>query len=366
MSGDNTNNGIKNESFVNALLKFNSEKTIENQDKLIMEMGKSKFLVPVTIKGNIKDGVLEKNAEIQIKIMADNNNNLFYAIFTDWECLSKFSKEKEDAIAVSYKEIRDILKMDKENITGVVINPSIYEKDFIMTERIMQDIDVRLEKLKTDFKAVIFDLDGTLADSLESIAYSANRAIEAFGYKPFEVERFKRFAGDGADTLIKRCLKESGDTELKDFEKAFEKYKELFKVDCMYKVKPYDGIVELLEKLKENNVKLAVLSNKPQERTEDVIKALFGDKLFDMVLGHSDKRAKKPSPEGAIYIAEKFGVSAEECVYVGDTNTDMKTGKSAGMFTVGVTWGFRDSLELFENGADKIINKPMEILELFN
>lgn len=361
----NNSNAIRNDEFEKALLKFYSEKTIENQNELVKAIGKGKFLVPVIIKGKINNGVLEKNSEIQIKIMADNNNNLFYAIFTDWDCLSQFSKEKEDAIAVTYKEIRDILKIDKENITGVVINPAKYEKDFIMTEKIMQDIDARLEKIKIDYKAAIFDLDGTLADSLESIAYSANRAIEAFGYKAFEVERFKEFAGDGADTLIKRCLINAGDKKLEDFEKVFEKYKELFKVDCMYKVKPFDGVVELLEELKAKGIKLAVLSNKPQERTEDVIKALFGDELFDVVLGHSEEREKKPSPDGAIYIAEKFGTSLEECVYVGDTNTDMKTGKASNMFTVGVTWGFRDSLELFENGADKIIDKPLELLEFF-
>lgn len=356
--------GIRNDEFETALLNFYAVKNTDNQNNLIKAIGKGKFLLPVIIDGNVENGFLERNSEIKIKIMADKDNNLFYSIFTDWDALCKFSKAKEDAIVVTYEDIREILKIDKADITGVVINPSIYEKDFIMTNKIMEDIDKRLEELKVDYKAVIFDLDGTLADSIESIAYSANRAIEAFGFKAIEVEKFKKFAGDGADILLKRCLIEAGDSELKNYDNVMEKYKELFKKDYLYNVKPYDGIVKLLNDLKERGIKIAVLSNKPQDRAIDVVNDLFGEGFFDIVLGHCDGREKKPAPDGAIIIAEKLGIKAEECIYVGDTDTDMKTGKNAGMLTVGVIWGFRDRLELFDNGADKIIDEPDEILNI--
>lgn len=218
--------------------------------------------------------------------------------------------------------------------------------------------------MNTSYKAVIFDLDGTLADSVESIAYTANRALAAFGFKGFETERFKEFAGDGADTLIKRCLKAAGDDKLEYFDRVYKKYKELFKHDCLYNVKAYDGIEELLDELKKSKIKTAVLSNKPHERAVDVVNGLFGEGFIDIVLGHSIEREKKPSPDGAKLIAEKFGLSVKNCIYVGDTNVDMQTGKNAGMLTVGVTWGFREEEELIKNGADIIINKPCEILNL--
>ena len=214
------------------------------------------------------------------------------------------------------------------------------------------------------YKACIFDLDGTLADSVYSLAYCGNKALESVGLKGHNAEKYKKFAGDGADELIRRCLRESGDSELFYYEKVRKEYSEIFKENCMYKVKPYDGIEELTRELKKRNIKMAVLSNKPHERTEDVIKAMFGDKLFDIVLGKKDDTERKPSPMGALIIAKAFELSPTEIIYMGDTNTDMMTGKNAGMFTVGVTWGFREREELEKNGADKIIDKPNEILDL--
>ena len=211
-------------------------------------------------------------------------------------------------------------------------------------------------------KAVIFDLDGTLADSLESIQYSANYAIGTCGFPPIPLEKYNLFAGDGADTLIKRCLMYSGDTEGDWFDKAFLQYQLFFKEHCMYHVKPYDGIVEMLDSLKKAGIKIAVFSNKPHDRTVDVVEALFGKGYFDEVLGHMDDRPKKPNPNGVFYLAEKFGVNVQDIAYVGDTSTDMMTGKSAGAWTIGVLWGFRDREELEKFKADVIVEKPIDIL----
>lgn len=212
-------------------------------------------------------------------------------------------------------------------------------------------------------KAVIFDLDGTLSDSIHSMKYCVDKVMAAYGYGPFSVEQYKYFVGDGAANLIKRALLAGGDKELVHFEEAFARYKEIFRENCMYEVKPYEGIRQLLAALKEKGIAIAVLSNKPHAETVNVIETLFGKDYFDVILGQTDKVAIKPSPEGVFVILEKLGIGAEETLYLGDTSTDMKTGKSAGAFTVGALWGFRDYKELSDNHADAIIEKPLQLLE---
>lgn len=211
-------------------------------------------------------------------------------------------------------------------------------------------------------KAVIFDLDGTLSDSIRSIAYCANRALEKFGLMPFETDRYKYFVGDGASRLIKRTLENQPSDRMDLFDEVMAEYEALFAVDCMYEVKPYEGIRELLGELKKREIRIAVLSNKPHQNTGKVIHDLFGDEVFDVVQGQVPEIKRKPSPDGVFLISEKLGIPIEEILYVGDTNTDMQTGKSAGAFTVGVLWGFRDRAELEENHADAVIEHPLELL----
>lgn len=212
-------------------------------------------------------------------------------------------------------------------------------------------------------KAVIFDLDGTLSDSIASIKYCADRALEPFGYGPFPEADYKYFVGDGAANLIKRALAAGGDKELAHFEEAFALYRKYFAVDCMYQVKPYDGIRELLAELKNRGLKLAVLSNKPHNQTIDVIEALFGKGYFDGILGQREGVPIKPDPAGVFTLLKEFGLNASDILYLGDTATDMKTGKSAGAFTVGALWGFRERRELEEAHADAIIGHPLELLD---
>ena len=211
-------------------------------------------------------------------------------------------------------------------------------------------------------RAVIFDLDGTLSDSIQSIKYSGDKAMEAFGYGPFSVEQYKYFVGDGAANLVRRALEAGGDTKLSHFEEAYGLYREIFKENCMFRVRPYEGIRELLAALKAQEVKIAVLSNKPHAETVNVIESLFGKGCFDVIQGQKENVAIKPNPEGAFRILALLGLDTSEVVYLGDTATDMKTGKNAGFFTVGALWGFRDRQELEENGADAIISHPLELL----
>lgn len=213
-------------------------------------------------------------------------------------------------------------------------------------------------------KACVFDCDGTLLDTLASIAYCANRALRDFGFRDFEKEAYKLFVGDGAATLIKRCLSRAGDENCLHFPEVFARYREYFAVDCMYEVRPYEGVPEAIAELKKRGIAVSVLSNKPHAETRKVIGDMFGAKTFDYVQGQMDGLPIKPAPDGALKIAEALRVRPEECLYIGDTGTDMKTGNAAGMHTVGVLWGFRDRQELMENHAQIIIEKPCEILGL--
>ena len=211
------------------------------------------------------------------------------------------------------------------------------------------------------YKAGIFDLDGTLADTVDSMAYSANLALRELGLLEQPAERFKTFAGDGAEELIRRCLRAGGDETCSKFEEMQRLYRRYFGENCMYHVQLYDGILHLLETMKQKGMKLAVLSNKPNAQAVDVVEKLFGKGHFYYVQGQTEEIPRKPSPVGALHIAEYFGVERSECLYIGDTDTDMQTGTAAGMFTIGVLWGFRSREELEENRADWIAGHPSEI-----
>lgn len=211
-------------------------------------------------------------------------------------------------------------------------------------------------------RAVIFDLDGTLSDSIASIKYCADRAIAPFGYGPFPESDYKYFIGDGAANLIKRALAAAGDEELVHFDQAFELYRQYFALDCMYQVKPYEGIPELLAALKDRGVRIAVLSNKPHAQTVDVVESLFGRGYFDVIQGQREGVPIKPDPGGVFEILKELKLKPEDILYLGDTATDMRTGKSAGAFTVGALWGFRDRKELEESHADAVIGRPSELL----
>lgn len=213
-------------------------------------------------------------------------------------------------------------------------------------------------------KAVLFDLDGTLSDSLASMALATNKALEQCGLPKIPVDSYRYHCGYGAKIMVERALIEAGDKELKYLDKAYEAYQDVFRKDCTFHVKPYDGIPELIAGLKEQGIKIAVVSNKPHERTLDVVEKLFGLETFDVVKGMKEGEKGKPDPAGALEVAERFGVTPSECAFVGDTNVDMRTGTNAGMLRVGVLWGFRDRKELVENGADVLIGRPEELLEV--
>ena len=240
----------------------------------------------------------------------------------------------------------------------------IYKKDDC---RALDVVYLRKEKQGGTFyliKAVIFDLDGTLLDTLTSLETTGNRMLRALGLKEQKREQYKYFVGDGAVELVKRALAAAGDTKAEHFERGMKLFRKYFKEGCSYEVHPYDGIHETLHALLQRGIQIAVLSNKPHMQTEEVIREYFGEGVFTIVRGQMDGVPKKPDPAGAYAILEELGVKPEECLYAGDTNVDMQTGRAAGMHTVGVLWGFRPRRELEENGAQMLIETPRELVGL--
>lgn len=210
-------------------------------------------------------------------------------------------------------------------------------------------------------KACIFDLDGTLTRTQESIARPINMTLKYYGLPEQPVEDYNYFAGDGIKNALERALKAAGDTEAAHLEEGLPMCRKWMNEDPLYHVEPYPHVIESLHALKDKGIKIAVFSNKPHESAVNVVETIFGKGLFDHVQGQTDRIPIKPDPAGVYEIIKEFGVKKEECLYFGDTNTDMMTGHNAGLYTVGVTWGFRPRAELEEYKADCIIDSAADI-----
>lgn len=213
------------------------------------------------------------------------------------------------------------------------------------------------------YKACIFDLDGTLTNTLESLTYSVNATLDELGLEHISSDQCRRFVGDGAKKLVERALAASGDPQMKKLDEAVATYKRIFSKNCTYLVQPYDGIVNMIQELKDKGMKIAVFSNKPHLQTVDVVETVFGKGIFDHIQGQVDGFPRKPDPKGLIEILREFKATPDEAIYIGDSEVDMKTGKAAQMLTIGVNWGFR-SKQLLENaGADATIDEAGELLK---
>lgn len=209
------------------------------------------------------------------------------------------------------------------------------------------------------YKAAIFDLDGTLLDTLADLAAAANHALGRVGRPSYPLDAYRTLVGQGVRNLFIDALGPEHQTLLDDAIAAFAAYYADHRFDT---TGPYPGIEPMLEQLAGAGVGLGVLSNKPHEATVDVVGRYFGALQWSAIRGHQPGTEPKPDPASAAQTIAAMGVSPGQCVYVGDTKVDMLTGKAAGMFTVGVSWGFRSVQELRENGADLIINSPAELM----
>lgn len=213
------------------------------------------------------------------------------------------------------------------------------------------------------YTACIFDLDGTLTDTLDSLEYSVNETMKEIGMQPITREQCRAFVGNGAKVLIEKALQASGDTGLAHYGEAFLAYQRIFDANCTYRVKPYPGVPALLDTLKKAGVKLGVLSNKPDRQAVRVVEDIFGKGIFDAVHGQRDGIPRKPDPAPLISIADELGAVPEKVLYVGDSEVDVVTGKAARMDTIAVSWGFRSREALKEAGADRIADTAEEIAQ---
>lgn len=213
------------------------------------------------------------------------------------------------------------------------------------------------------YRAVLFDLDGTLLDTLEDIANAVNRVLTAHGFPTHPVEAYRYFVGEGVRILIRRVLPEDRRDE-ETVAACMKDYREDYSEHWNVKTRPYPGIAELLDGLAARNVRMAVLSNKPDASTRQCVQELLAKWCFDVVLGQREGIAHKPDPTGARAVAEILRVPPAEFLYVGDTSIDMMTAVAAGMYPVGALWGFRSADELTMTGAKRLIARPVELLEL--
>lgn len=210
-------------------------------------------------------------------------------------------------------------------------------------------------------KTVIFDLDGTLLDSIEDIASSMNKVLESLQLPTHKIEDYKHFVGGGVDILVENALSNQS-KEIKD--EVTKRFKVEYDGKLHSKTLPYDGIYELLDELKKLDINLAVLSNKPHEFTVSYVNHFFKNYNFKEIHGQKKDVPKKPDPKAALDIVKCLDSSCENTYFIGDTKIDMQTAKSANMTAIGVLWGFRDEKELRENGADFIVKEPLEIINI--
>ncbi len=208
----------------------------------------------------------------------------------------------------------------------------------------------------------IFDMDGTLVDSVKSIAYFANKALNKFGMDSIDTERYKILVGDGASILVERMIKEvNGDMNLHS--RVLKEYNSTYDNNFLYLANAYEGIVEVLTELKKQGHKTAIVSNKPHNTAQKISDTLFGDRLIDLCFGKKEGYPIKPDPKAVNEVIETLNYHKSDCLYFGDTITDMKTGKNAELYTVGVLWGFRDLEEIKAGSPNKIIKTTKEILD---
>lgn len=211
------------------------------------------------------------------------------------------------------------------------------------------------------YSTVIFDLDGTLLDTIADLAGSANYALERMGYPTYSVDQVKSFVGNGVRRLMALCVPD-GEANPK-FEECFAIFNEHYDIHCRDNTRPYDGIMELLGELSRKEYKLAIVSNKPDAPVKALNDQWFGN-YISVAIGEKPTVRKKPAPDTVLRAMEELASEKFETVYVGDSEVDLMTAKNAGVDCISVSWGFRSTESLLENGAAVIADRPSDILKL--
>ncbi len=214
------------------------------------------------------------------------------------------------------------------------------------------------------YEAIIFDLDGTLLDTLQDLANAMNRVLENWGLPIHAVEEYRLFVGDGVENLVRRALPENMRDPL-TLSRGVAAMRKQYSRSWASCTRAYPGVADLLDGLCAKSVPMAILSNKPDDFTKQMVKTMLGSWKFYPVLGERPLVPRKPDPTGALEIATILRIEPERFLYLGDTDTDMKTAVAAGMYPVGALWGFRSAQELLMAGARRLVSKPQELLEFF-
>lgn len=217
--------------------------------------------------------------------------------------------------------------------------------------------------------AILFDLDGTLVDSLEDIADALNAALRDSGYPTHPVAAYRQMVGDGARELVRRAVpsdarEAAGEGFDQLFDQLFARYREHFHRHLVVHTRPYDGIDAMLEALRGLGLALGVVTNKPHGAAREVVERVFSEGTFELVLGQREGIPHKPDPAGLREALAALGAEADAALFVGDSDVDVEAARRAGTRSVGVSWGFRGRAELARAGADHLVDRPDEIVAL--
>jgi phosphoglycolate phosphatase len=212
-------------------------------------------------------------------------------------------------------------------------------------------------------KGVIFDLDGTLVDSIEDIADAMNEMLSCNGYTTHDVSVYKRFVGSGIRNLVYKALPAYARKE-DILNRCFTEMMAIYRNNFVDKSELYPGIALMLDELVNRGIKMSILSNKADEFVSKVVEVLLPNWKFESAMGLTAEEDKKPNPIHALQMAQQMGFQPAETVFMGDSGVDMKTANNAGMTPVGVLWGFRTKQELVENGAKYILDKPSDFMKI--
>lgn len=213
-------------------------------------------------------------------------------------------------------------------------------------------------------KAVIFDLDGTIAETIDDIADALNSMLKDNGFPLVTREQTISYINNGAFELVKRSLPEEYKSDEEFVKKRLNEFQNHYAECYMNRTYPFEGVIPTLVEIAKRKP-IAVLSNKPDVFVQDIIKKLYPENLFKIVIGHGPF-PRKPDPTSALYICEKLGIAPNECAIVGDSNVDMLTAKATGLHAVGVTWGYRSREVLLEHGAELIIEEPADLVKIID
>ena len=211
------------------------------------------------------------------------------------------------------------------------------------------------------YQAVLFDMDGTVLDTLDDLCDSINHSLAEFSLPQVSREHVRQCLGNGAAFLVSHSIPAGSSPELEANVLAF--YKPWYDAHCLIKTAPYEGILPMMQSLKEQGLRLAIISNKPDRAVQELSDAFFPG-LLELSVGESPSVRRKPAPDTVLTAASQIGLSVDQCVYVGDSEVDLQTARNAGMDCISVTWGFRDEAQLIEAGASVLVRTPEELESL--